>query len=175
MPHPLQYPIGQAAYTPTHSAAEREGFIASIAAAPHALSAALTGLSDEQMNVPYRDGGWTIRQIAHHIADSHANAYIRFKLALTEDQPVIKPYAEERWAELPDTAQIPVSTSVVLLGALHERWTALLRAMTQGEFERSFVHPDSGTTPLDKALQLYVWHGAHHTAQIAGFRAQQGW
>jgi uncharacterized damage-inducible protein DinB len=175
MLHPLQYPIGKASYQAGSTSEQRAAFINEIAAAPERLRQAVSGLNDDQLNVPYREGGWSIRQITHHIPDSHVNAYTRFKFALTENKPVIKPYAEERWATLADTAHTPLETSLVLLEALHKRWVTLLRALTESDLQRVYVHPDNGDTTLDQAIQLYVWHGNHHIAQITGFRKQQGW
>jgi hypothetical protein len=125
----------------------------------------VAGLTREQIDTPYRPGGWTARQVAHHVPDSHMNAFIRFKLALTEDQPTIKPYDEARWAKLPDAA-LPIEPSLDLLEALHLRWVGLLEAMTEREFHRTFAHPESGVWRLDQYLAQYAWHGRHHVAHI---------
>jgi hypothetical protein len=148
------------------SPAERDGLIARLAAAPARLRAAVTGLTDAQLDTPYREGGWTIRQVAHHLPDSHMNSYVRFKLALTENEPVIKPYDEAAWAMLPDTAATPVETSVVLLESLHARWVKLLRGLTEDQWQRCMRHPVNGLRRLDQVLALYAWHGDHHIAHI---------
>lgn len=171
----LRYPIGPfvtpAALTPS----ERAAAIERIAAAPAALRRALAGLGPAQLDTPYRDGGWTVRQVVHHVPDSHLNAYIRFKLGLTEEQPTIKPYDQERWARLSDVAAVPVDVSLTLLEALHVRWVALLRGMSAADFARTFVHPEMGTLRLDQTLALYAWHGEHHTAHVTTLRARRGW
>lgn len=171
----LRYPIGPfvtpAALTPS----ERAAAIERIAAAPAALRRALAGLGPAQLDTPYRDGGWTVRQVVHHVPDSHLNAYIRFKLGLTEEQPTIKPYDQERWARLSDVAAVPVDVSLTLLEALHVRWVALLRGMSAADFARTFVHPEMGTLRLDQTLALYAWHGEHHTAHVTALRAREGW
>jgi hypothetical protein len=171
----LRYPIGQ--YTPLADAdaATYARLIDEIERLPNELRAATAGLSDAQLDTPYRDGGWTARQVVHHVPDSHVNAYVRFKLALTEDTPRIKPYEESRWARLPD-ARLPIGVSLALLDALHERWVALLRTLTPDDFaNRAYDHPENGVTPLRAALGLYAWHGKHHTAHIAGLRERNGW
>ena len=171
----LRYPIGRFVWKGSSTAEERARWIEAIEEAPARMRAAVTGLSAEQMATPYREGGWTVAQVAHHVPDSHMNSYVRFKLALTEESPAIKPYDEARWAELADTRVTPVETSLVLLEALHGRWVALLRAMTEAEWGRSFVHPEMGAVRLDRALALYDWHGRHHVAQIAALRERMGW
>ncbi len=143
-------------------------------AAPDHLRAAVSGLSGAQLDTPHRVGGWTVRQVVHHLPDSHLNSYTRFKLALTEDAPVIRPYHEDRWAELPDSRLEP-EVSLALLEALHRRWVALLRAMTEQDFSRTFIHPENGEQTLAQSLALYSWHAQHHTAQIVGVRERQGW
>ena len=143
-------------------------------AAPDTFRAAVSGLDDTQLDTPYRVGGWTVRQLVHHLPDSHLNSYVRFKLALTEDAPVIRLYLEERWAELPDSSLEPV-VSLKLLTALHSRWVALLRAMDESDFARTFVHPEDGAQTLAQSLALYAWHARHHTAQITDLRKRQGW
>jgi uncharacterized damage-inducible protein DinB len=171
----LRYPIGPfvtpAALTPS----ERAAAIDRIAAAPAALRRAVAGLGPAQLDTPYRDGGWAVRQVVHHVPDSHLNAYIRFKLGLTEEQPTIKPYDQQRWAQLPDTATVPVDVSLTLLEALHVRWVALLRGMSAADFARTVVHPEMGTLSLDQTLALYAWHGEHHTAHVTALRARRGW
>jgi uncharacterized damage-inducible protein DinB len=170
-----RYPIGR--YQPPAEVTPemRAEWIDRVAGVPASLRAALAGLSAEQMDTPYREGGWTVRQVAHHVPDSHMNAYTRFKLALTEDGPTIKPYAEAAWAELPDSRVTPVEVSLTLLEALHHRWVLLLRAMDDAQWARAFEHPDMGTQRLDRALGLYAWHGDHHIAQVTGLRARRGW
>lgn len=135
----------------------------------------VAGLNDQQLDTPYRPGGWTVRQLAHHVPDSHLNSYVRFRLALTEDEPTIKPYYEDRWAELPDARTAPIHTSLALLGSLHERWVLLLRSMAPEQFARTFRHPELGLMTLDKNLALYAWHGQHHVAHIAGLRERMRW
>ncbi len=170
-----RYPIGK--YTPPQEAtpALRQQAIDSIAGTPAKLKAALSGLHDAQLDTPYRDGGWTVRQVAHHVPDSHLNAYVRFRLALTENQPTIKPYEEARWAELADAKSAPVAVSLALLEPLHDRWVRLLRSLTASDFARTFVHPEHGVRTLDWMLFLYAWHGRHHTAHITTLRNQKGW
>jgi len=170
-----RYPIGNLAVPAEITPAARAGAIAEIASAPQKLRAAITGLNDLQLDTPYRDGGWTIRQVVHHVADSHMNAYVRWRLALTETEPTIKPYEESAWAKLEDAAHAPVEVSLRLLEPLHERWTTLLRSAKQHEFARTFRHPDHGIRTLDWMLFLYAWHGKHHTAHITELRRQKGW
>jgi hypothetical protein len=162
----LRYPIGRFVVPTSISAADRARFIEEIAAAPAALRAAVEGLSEAQLNKPYRPGGWTIRQVVHHVPDSHLNAYSRMKLALTEDEPRITPYMEDRWAELPDSRDVPVETSLVLLEAVQERWVSIMRTMTDAQWRRAYMHPELGRYPLDRQAALYAWHGKHHVAHI---------
>jgi uncharacterized damage-inducible protein DinB len=162
-----RYPIGRFTWDGDTSPASRAQRIADVEALPAALRDAVRGLSDAQLDTPYRDGGWTVRQVVHHVPDSHMNAFVRFKLALTEDTPTIKPYDESRWATLPDVRDTPPDVSLALLDALHRRWVALLRAMSPEEFSRSFMHPEQGRTmTLDQALALYSWHGKHHLGHV---------
>lgn len=172
----LRFPTGKFV-RPTQALSddERRRLVDAIAATPSQLRSAVRGLSDQQLDTPYRPGGWTVRQVAHHVPDSHMNAYVRFKLALTEDHPRIKPYDEARWAELHDTGATPVETSLTLLDALHARWVTLLRSMRAGDFGRTLEHPESGTMTLDQMLALYGWHGAHHVAHVTQLRAREGW
>ena len=171
-----RYPVGR--YSMPDEPATREQrtrWIEEIAALPSTFRAAVAGLSEAQLDTPYRDGGWTVRQVAHHLPDSHVNAYARFKLALTEDGPTIKPYDEARWAELADS-RMPIDVSLALLEALHARWVAVLRAMSDADFGRSYVHPEHGRSfPLDGVLGMYAWHGRHHTAHVTSLRARMGW
>ena len=169
-----RYPIGRFRSNTDLSPAARPAQIQTLRHLPEALKAAVAGLSDAQLDTPYRDGGWTVRQVVHHLADSHANSYVRFKLALTEDWPTIKPYDEAAWANLKDSG-LPIDVSVALLGAVHTRWIALLKSMTDADFERGFNHPESGRQNLSKALAIYDWHSRHHTAHITGLRARKGW
>ena len=172
----LRYPIGKYEWPATVTDGDRREWIAAIATAPAALREAILGLSEEQIATPYRPGGWTVRQVVHHLPDSHLNAYTRFKLALTEDEPVIKPYDEARWAELADTHTVPVATSLKLLEALHARWVALLAAMSGAEYGRTFRHPQHGRVlRLDQMLGLYAWHGRHHVAHVTRLRDREGW
>ena len=150
--------------------------IDAIARAPEDIRAAVRGMSEPQLDTPYRPEGWTVRQVVHHVPDSHLNAYVRFKLALTEDTPTIKPYDEAEWAKLSDVRDTPIETSLTLLSAIHDRWVRLLRAMTPGDFGRKLNHPDwEAPLSLDTVLALYAWHGPHHTAQITSLRQRMGW
>jgi len=172
----LQYPIGKFHRHGLLTEALRHGYIEHIERMPERLREAVSGLDDRQLDTPYRPGGWTVRQVVHHLADSHMNAYLRFKLALTEDNPLIKPYLEAKWAELPDAKTGPVDASLNLLDALHKRWVKTLRAMTPTEFSRTMRHPEwPEPMPLDDSLALYAWHGKHHTAQITNLRQREGW
>ena len=170
-----RFPIGKFHYEGPPSNEQRAKFIADIAQTPIELRAAVAGLSEPQLDTPYREGGWTLRQVAHHVPDSHMNAYIRFKLALTEDEPTIKPYAEDRWAELEDTRATPVEVSLALLESLHQRWVELLRSLEPSDWKRQFRHPEMGVVPLEKNVALYSWHGRHHVAHITELRHRMGW
>jgi len=171
----LSYPIGKFKPEPEITEARRRQFIDEIAAAPAALREAVMGLSKEQLDTPYRPGGWTVRQVAHHIPDSHMNAYIRFRLALTENEPTIKPYEQQLWAELPDAKTADIEMSLKLFEGLHQRWVLLLRAMKPEDFQRKFNHPENGISALERTLQLYAWHGKHHIAHITSLRKRMGW
>jgi hypothetical protein len=144
----------------------RAAYVDEIERMPSALRALTAGLTDRQLDTPYRQAGWTVRQVVHHLPESHMNAYVRFKLALTEDTPLIKTYEEARWAELPDATSAPIGMSLDLLDALHRRWVTLLRSLTPAQFERTYRHPELGVMTLDAALALYAWHGTHHTAHV---------
>jgi DinB superfamily len=170
-----RFPIGKFHYEGAPSAEQRQKFIADIAQTPVALRAAVDGLSQQQLDTPYREGGWTVRQLVHHVPDSHMNAYIRFKLALTEDEPTIKPYAEDRWAELADTKSTPIEVSLVMMDSLHQRWVELLRSLEPNDWRRQFRHPELGVVPLEKNVALYSWHGRHHVAHITELRHRMGW
>src|SRR5579863_2085717 len=170
-----RYPIGKFTYDGPPTQAQRSDLISSIEQAPGALRAAVKELTPQQLDTPYRDGGWTVRQVAHHVPESHMNAYIRFKLALTEDEPTIKPYAEDLWAKLPDVQAVPVEVSLALLDSLHVRFVEVLRGMKNDHWKRTFVHPDQGVVPLERNLALYSWHGRHHVAHVTELRKKMGW
>lgn len=170
-----RYPIGTSPRPESVDAAHIPNYIRSLAALPENLRSAVSDLSDEQLDTPYRDGGWTVRQLVHHIADSHMNAYIRTRLALTEDWPVIKPYDEKLWAELADSRKLPVEVSLEILHPLHRRWVALLQSLTPADWQRGYQHPERGRTTLLQALALYEWHSRHHVAHIAELRKSKGW
>jgi uncharacterized damage-inducible protein DinB len=161
-----RFPTGKLTLDPDVTAAKRGPWIESIRTTPAKLRAAAAGLTEAQLDTPYRDGGWTLRQVIHHVPESHANAFVRFKLALTEDSPTIKPYNEDAWAKLPDVARAPIESSLKLVDALHERWVALLDVMTDDDFRRPLTHPERGRITLDTLLQIYAWHGPHHVAHI---------
>ncbi|QMV44680.1 putative metal-dependent hydrolase [Cohnella cholangitidis] len=172
----LRFPIGRFNAEGEVSARQRLDWIDEMANLPIKLAAAIEGLNGAQLDTPYRPDGWTVRQVVHHLADSHLNSFTRFKLALTEDQPAIKPYYEERWAQLADTVQAPVETSIALIAALHERWVILLRSLTDEDFSRTFYHPESKQVfRLDHVLGTYAWHGRHHVAHITSLRRRMGW
>jgi uncharacterized damage-inducible protein DinB len=171
----LSYPIGKYERKDLLSPAEREKAIDRIAATPGHLRDAVSGLSKQQLDTPYRPEGWTVRQVVHHVPDSHMNAYIRFKLALTEDEPTIKPYEEALWANLQDSLDTPVEVSLSLLESLHHRWDILLRSLQPADFSRRLRHPELGTMTLDNMLGLYAWHGRHHVAHITSLRRREGW
>lgn len=171
----LSYPIGKFHYETPLTKGQRDAALNVIAGVPATLREAVRGLSPAQLDTPYRPGGWTVRQAVHHVPDSHMNALIRTKLALTETEPMIKPYDEKRWAELADAQLTPIETSLTLLETVHERWNHLLRAMTDSDFARTFRHPEHGVRTLDWLVALYAWHGPHHVAHITGLRARKGW
>ena len=172
----IRHPIGRFQYDgdPSREAVNRA--IADIEALPGLLRAAVDGLSDVQLDTPYRDGGWTPREVVHHVADSHMNAYVRCKLALTERSPTIKPYDQAAWAKLADVATVPVEVSLDLIDALHVRWVALLRSMSDADLERTYVHPEKDQpVPMREVIATYAWHGRHHTAHIMALRDRHGW
>ncbi len=171
----LRYPIGKFQAPERLDAQNRVSWIEQIDLLPSKLRAAVEGLDDFQLDSSYRPGGWTVRQVVHHLPDSHINSYCRFRFALTEDSPAIKSYDESAWAKLPDARSAPVALSLSLLQALHGRWVALLRSMTDADFARTFQHPELGPFPLGKALALYAWHGDHHLAQINALRSREHW
>jgi hypothetical protein len=171
-----RYPIGRYERRDVLTPEERAAYIEQIAATPRAMREAVAGLTPQQLETPYRDGGWTLRQVVHHVPDSHMTSYMRFKYALTEETPTIKPYDEARWAELSDSRDTPVETSLALIEALHDRWVRLLWALSADDFQRTLQHPEhAGTMTLDTMLGLYAWHGRHHTAHITSTRARNGW
>jgi uncharacterized damage-inducible protein DinB len=161
-----RYPTGRLTLDPDVTDEKRRPWIESIRTTPAKLRAAAAGLTEKQLETPYRDGGWTLRQVIHHVPESHSNAFIRFKLALTEDRPMIKLYNEDAWAKLPDVARAPIEASLALIDALHQRWVALLDSMTDPDFRRPLMHPERGQITLDTLLQIYAWHGPHHIGHI---------
>lgn len=172
----LRYPTGKLQRLPEPlDDATRKRLIEAIAATPKNLGDAVHGLTESRIDTPYRPGGWTVRQLVHHVADSHMNAYIRFKLALTEDAPLVKPYDEAEWAKLVDSIETPVEVSISLLTALTDRWVRLLRAMKPNDFTRKLTHPEHGLITNDSLLVIYGWHGPHHVAHVNTLRARSGW
>jgi hypothetical protein len=170
-----RYPIGRAPRADAVDAAQIPHYIAGLAALPENLRSAVYGLEDAQLDTPYREGGWTVRQVVHHIADSHIQAYGRMRLAMTEEWPVIKPYNEKLWAEMPDSRTLPVEVSLELLDALHRRWTAMLKSFKPADWERGYAHPERGRTTLLQAVAMYEWHSRHHVAHITELRKARGW
>jgi hypothetical protein len=170
----LRYPIGHFNPPAVSMSGIRAAQIQTLRLLPERLRAAVAGLNDAQLDTPYREGGWNARQVVHHVADSHANGYIRFKLALTEDWPTVRPYDQAAWAELADY-KLPIEDSLAFIEALHARWVALLESLTDADFRRGFIHPEDGRATLAKALAIYDWHSRHHTAHITSLRARQGW
>ena len=171
----LRYPIGKFDWSLKVKPEDIKTSIESIEAAPLELRKAVQNFQPHQLDTPYRPGGWTVRQVVHHLPDSHLNSYVRFKLALTEEKPTIKPYKEDLWAELNDARTSDIDVSLKLLESLHRRWILFLRSMTEADFKRTFLHPDLGEVPLDKTLCMYAWHGRHHTAQITSLSKRMGW
>jgi uncharacterized damage-inducible protein DinB len=175
MSEDLRYPVGKFEAPASYDDTLRAGFLKQIEEAPARMREAVAGLSEAQLETPYRPGGWTVRQVVHHVPDSHLNAYTRFRLALTEDEPTIRPYMEDRWAELPDSKGAPVEISLALLERLHERWMLTLRALSPEQLQRTFRHPDLGLMTLDRTLAMYAWHGRHHVGHITQLRQRSGW
>ncbi len=171
----LRYPIGPFVASEPPGASERLRLLTDLAEAPERLRAAVAGLSESQLDTPYRPGGWTVRQVVHHLADAQTNWCVRTKLALTEDAPVVKPYDEVRWAELQDARTAPIEPSLVLLDALHRRWVHLFRGLSEEQWKRKMVHPDRGVFILGATLPMHVWHARHHTAHITELRKHLGW
>ena len=172
----LRYPLGPFTYSGSQTVEQRRSCIERIEAAPGAVRRAVEGLTEAQLDTRYRDGGWTVRQVVHHLPDSHLNAYTRFRLALTEPTPTIRPYFEHLWAELADARTAPIELSLALLEALHRRWTLLLRSLGPTEWELRYMHAEHGREwTLDEALAMYAWHGEHHAAHITALRARMGW
>jgi DinB superfamily len=171
----LRYPIGKFTYDGPLTEEKKQKCLDDITHTPANLRAAVSGLSAQQLDSPYRPDGWTVRQLVHHVPDSHMNAYIRFKLALTEEEPTIKPYAEDRWAVLADTQSTPIEVSLMLLESLHTRWMRLLGSLAAPDWKRTFRHPELGLITLDKNLALYAWHGRHHVAHVTELRRRMGW
>jgi uncharacterized damage-inducible protein DinB len=171
----LRYPVGKFEFEGSLTAGDRQRFIDQIEETPARLREAVAGLSAEQLETPYRPGGWTVRQVVHHVPDSHLNSYVRFRLALTEDEPTIKPYEEHLWADLHDARSAPLELSLDLLDALHRRWVVLLRSLAYEDYSRAFKHPEMGLVTLERNLALYAWHGRHHVAHITSLSERMGW
>lgn len=171
-----RYPIGKADLSIAATPERRRAWIADIAHGPAAMRAAVTGLSASQLDTPYRPSGWTVRQVVHHVADSHANAYIRFKQTLTEERPLVMAYNEAKWAELADSRDVPIEVSLTLLDAVHQRWLSVIRSMPADAYARQYRHPEHGRLySLDEALNLYSWHSRHHVAHVTTLRTREGW
>ena len=171
----LRYPVGTFSPDAHPTLETRAKHTEEIASLPPRMRQAVAGLTPEQLDTPYREGGWTVRQVVHHVPDSHMNAYVRFKLALTENTPTIKPYNEDAWARLKDTELTPLEVSLTLLDAIHTRWVNLLKSLKPEDFERKLNHPELGVQSLDQVLALYSWHGRHHVAHITSLRQRMKW
>jgi len=171
----LRFPVGKFTFPESVTEADLAGFVEQIAQTPARLRAAVAGLDDSQLDTPYRPGGWTVRQVIHHVPDSHLNSYTRFRLALTEEEPVINSYREDQWAELEDARTLPVDVSLQLLEPLHTRWVKLLNSLSAEQWKRAFRHPQLGAVTLEKNAALYAWHGRHHEAHITRLRDRMGW
>jgi len=169
-----RYPIGKFQYQGPYSETQRQRLISILTDLPTKLRAAVAGLNEKQLDTPYRDGGWTVRQTVHHVADSHMNSFIRFRWAITEDSPTIKPYNEALWAEIPD-AKEPVEVSLTLIDSLHRRLVVMLNTFSPEQWTRTLMHPENGVMTLDKMLGLYAWHSQHHVAHITELRKRMGW
>jgi hypothetical protein len=171
----LRYPVGKFSPPATLTPEARTTAVEVIAQAPARLRASVAGLTNEQLDEPYRPGGWTVRQVVHHVADSHLNAYVRLRLALTEQRPTIRPYDESLWAELADARSLPVEVSLSLLESLHSRWVSLLKSLPPDAFERPYVHPETGEHTLNYLVAMYAWHSRHHVAHVTSLRQRMGW
>lgn len=171
----LRYPVGTFSFEGTLSNEKRQAMIDQIAETPQRMRSAVNGLTEEQLNTPYRPDGWTVRQVVHHVPDSHLNSYVRFKLALTQEHPTIIAYDENVWANLEDARNAPIDVSLDLLESLHRRWVLFLRSLKGEDFLRTFNHPEIGTVSVDKNIALYAWHGRHHVAHITALRERNGW
>ena len=171
----LRFPVGRMPRRASLTPEERRAAIDDIAATPARLRDAVRGLSEAQLDTPYRPDGWTVRQVVHHVPDSHMNAFVRLKLALTEDTPTIKPYDQAAWAKLEDARTTPIETSLSILDGVHDRMVRLLEAMSPADFERKLNHPENGVMTLDQLLAMYQWHGKHHVAHITNLRSRSGW
>lgn len=171
----LKYPIGRYQVEENIDKTAINNFINEIELLPERLSEAVKGMTLQQLQTPYRPDGWTVRQVVHHIADSHVNAYVRFKLALTEDKPIIKPYDEKLWAELPDTKLVDINVSLTLIDALHKRWTVLLKQLSAKDLDREFLHPESGMKNVRETISNYAWHSNHHLAHITSLKKRMNW
>jgi uncharacterized damage-inducible protein DinB len=171
----LRYPIGKFVWAGEVEDSQRPELIQQIAETPANLRAAVKDLNEQQLDAPYRPGGWTVRQVVHHLPDSHLNSYVRFKLALTEQEPTIRPYDEARWAELHEARTAPIEISLQLLEALHKRWVLFLQSLKPADFARTLRHPESGLMSVDTLLRHYAWHGRHHVAHITALRSRMGW
>jgi uncharacterized damage-inducible protein DinB len=171
----LKYPIGRYQAEEKIDKAAIDNFIKEIELLPERLAEAVKGLTLQQLQTPYRPDGWTVQQVVHHIADSHLNAYVRFKLALTEDKPIIKPYDEKLWAELPDTKLVNINVSLVLIDSLHKRWTTLLKQLSNKDLNKEYLHPESGMKNVRETISHYAWHSNHHLAHINSLKKQMNW
>lgn len=169
-----RYPIGRFHDSGDRSSERRATLIRDLQNLPADLRAAVSGMSDSQLDTPYRDGGWTVRQVIHHLGDANVNAYLRMKFAVADDRPTILPYDEDVWAEFAD-AKGPVEPTLALLQALHLRWSLFLRSLDEAQWDRVFIHPQNGETPVAKSLELYVWHGRHHLAHVTELKKLKGW
>jgi hypothetical protein len=171
----LRYPIGEFKFEAPLTDEQRQTCLDTIEQTPARMRAAVAGLAEDQLDTPYRPEGWTVRQVVHHVPESHLNSYLRFKLAITENEPTIKPYFEDRWAQLDDAREAPIELSLDLLDALHRRWIWFLRSLKPEDYQRTFRHPELGIVSLDKNIALYAWHGQHHVAHITSLRERMGW
>ena len=171
----LRFPIGRFQRREHFTDAERRALIERLAAQPATFRSVVEGLSESQLDTPYRDGGWTVRQLVHHVADSHINAYLRVKLALTENEPTVKPYDQDAWVQLADITTVPPAVSLALFEGVHARLVAVLHAMSSSDFRRRLMHPENGPMTIDDVVNMYTWHGDHHIAHVTGLRDRMGW